>query len=175
MKVLLMGNPNVGKSALFNRITGSRVTESNYPGTTVDFTSGYLRMSRNDVEVIDVPGTFSLDPKDRAEDVAVKMLEESNGAVVVVVIDSSKIERGLYLALEILERGYKAVVALNMWDVAKDMEVNIDVQGLREILGVPVIPTTAVGGEGIKELVEALESATTTSIENIKVKAREAG
>ena len=172
MKVLLMGNPNVGKSALFNRITGSRVTESNYPGTTVDYTEGVLRMSRRDVRVIDVPGTFSLEPKDRAEEVAVSMLEESNDSVVVVVIDASRVERGLYLALEILERGHRAVVALNMWDVAKDRKVSIDVQGLQGILGVPVIPTSAVGGEGLKELVESIKDAAATDIESIRRRAR---
>ncbi|MHC1604551.1 MAG: FeoB small GTPase domain-containing protein, partial [Candidatus Methanofastidiosia archaeon] len=118
MKVLLMGHPNVGKSVIFNRLTGANVTESNYPGTTVDYTTGYMLLENRDVEVIDVPGTFSLEPKDRAEEVAVKMLEEEKEAIVVCVFDASKIERGLYLALEIIEKGYPVIIALNMWDVA---------------------------------------------------------
>ena len=77
MRVLLMGHPNVGKSAFFNRLTGANVIESNYPGTTVDYTKGYMRLGKRDVEVIDVPGTFSLEPKDKAEEVAVKMLREN--------------------------------------------------------------------------------------------------
>jgi len=168
MNILLMGNPNVGKSALFNRITGSGVIESNYPGTTVDYTEGFLRMGGKDAKVIDVPGAFSLEPKDRTEEIAVNILKESNDAVVVVVIDSSRIERGLYLALEILERGCKTVVALNMWDVAKARKIDIDLRRLQEILGVPVIPTSAVGGEGLKELVESIKRASVTDIEGIR-------
>jgi len=75
-KILLMGNPNVGKSVFFNRLTGANVIESNYPGTTVDYTKGYMKGDSEDFEIIDVPGTFSLEPKDKAEEVAVKMLEE---------------------------------------------------------------------------------------------------
>jgi ferrous iron transport protein B len=73
-RILLMGNPNVGKSVFFNRLTGANVIESNYPGTTVDYTRGYMRLEGEDIELIDVPGAFSLEPKDKAEEVAVKML-----------------------------------------------------------------------------------------------------
>ncbi|MFP4169620.1 MAG: FeoB small GTPase domain-containing protein [Methanomassiliicoccales archaeon] len=173
MRVLMMGHPNVGKSALFNHITGSKVVESNYPGTTVDYTYGHMRANGGDMEVIDVPGAFSLKAKDRAEEVAVRMLEENSDAVVMVVIDASKVERGLYLALEIIERGRKVVVALNMWDVARDHQVNVDVHALREILQVPVIPTVAVGGEGLKELVESIPQASTSSIEGIRRRMKE--
>ena len=83
MKILLMGHPNVGKSVFFNRLTGARVIESNYPGTTVDYTKGYMRLEGEEVEVLDVPGTFSLESKDKAEEVAVKMLDETKEAVVV--------------------------------------------------------------------------------------------
>ena len=159
MKILLMGHPNVGKSVFFNRLTGANVTESNYPGTTVDYTKGWMKIKGEDVELIDVPGTFSLDPKDKAEEVAVTMLRESEDAKVICVIDTSKIERGLYLALEIIEEGYPVVIALNMWDVAEDKNIGIDVGNLERILGVPVVPTTAISGEGIKELVSRLNDA----------------
>ena len=167
MKVLLMGHPNVGKSVVFNRLTGARVIESNYPGTTVDFTKGWMRLKGKNVEVIDVPGTFSLDPKDKAEEVAVKMLEEVKESMVICVIDASKIERGLYLALEIIEKGYPVVVALNMWDVAEDKNIEIDVKQLEEILGVPVVPTIAISGEGIRELVSRIKEASPVKIEKI--------
>jgi len=167
MKVLLMGHPNVGKSVFFNRLTGSNVIESNYPGTTVDYTKGYMLLENRDVEVIDVPGTFSLEPKDRSEDVAVKMLEEGKDAIVVCVIDASKIERGLYLALEIIEKGYPVVIALNMWDVAKDKNIEIDVKNLEKILGVPVIPTVAISGEGIREIVSKIKEASPVKIKQI--------
>lgn len=167
MKVLLMGHPNVGKSVVFNRITGANVTESNYPGTTVDYEKGYMRVGREEMELIDVPGTFSLEPKDKAEEVAVKMLNENKDSVVVCVIDSTKIERGLYLALEIIERGYPVVIALNMWDVAEDKKIQIDVEKLQQILGSPVVPTIAISGKGIKELVSRISEAAPIEIENV--------
>ena len=167
MKILLMGNPNVGKSVVFNRLTGARVIESNYPGTTVDYIRGWIQLKGKSVELVDVPGTFSLEPKDKAEEVAVKMLEEEKDAVVVCIIDASKVERGLYLTLEIIERGYPVVVALNMDDVAKDKNIQIDVKKLEQILGVPVVPTVAVSGEGIKELVSRIEEASPVRIDRI--------
>jgi len=167
MKVLLMGHPNVGKSVFFNRLTGSNVIESNYPGTTVDYTKGYMRLENRDVEVIDVPGTFSLEPKDKAEEVAVTMLEEEKDAIVVCVIDASKIERGLYLALEIIEKGYPVIIALNMWDVAKDKKIEINVKNLEKILGVPVMSTVAISGDGMKEIVSRIKEVKLVKIEKI--------
>lgn len=171
MKILLMGNPNVGKSAVFNRLTGAKVIESNYPGTTVDYTKGYMRLDGKDVEIIDVPGTFSLEPKDKAEEVAVKMLRENKDSIIICVIDSVKLERGLYLAIEIIEEGYPVVIALNMWDVAMDKNIWIDVKKLENMLGVPIIPTIAVSGEGIKELVSRIKEASIVDIKKIVEKA----
>ncbi|MFP4001578.1 MAG: FeoB small GTPase domain-containing protein [Thermoplasmata archaeon] len=170
MKLLLMGHPNVGKSVLFNRLTGAKVTESNYPGTTVDYTKGYMQLDGEEVELIDVPGTFSLDPKDKAEEVAVRMLKENEDSIVICVIDSTKIERGLYLALELIEMGYPVVIALNMWDVAKDKDIEIDMHRLRELLGVPVVPTIAVSGWGVKDLVSKIKEAEPRDISNIEFK-----
>lgn len=167
MKILLMGHPNVGKSVFFNRLTGAKVFESNYPGTTVDFMKGWMCIKGEDVELIDVPGTFSLEPKDKAEEVSVNMLEENRDCVVVCVLDASKIERGLYLALEIIEKCYTVVVALNMWDVAEDKNIRIGVEKLEQILGVPVVPTTAVSGEGFKKLVSRIKEAAPVKIEEI--------
>lgn len=167
MRILLMGHPNVGKSVFFNRLTGARVIESNYPGTTVDYTKGWMRLGSKDVELIDVPGAFSLEPKDKAEEVAVKMLRENGDGVVVCIIDASKIERGLYLALEIIEKGYPVVIALNMWDVAEDKNMQIDVEKLQRILGVPVVPTVAISGKGIKELASRIEDAKPVDVESI--------
>jgi len=171
VKVLLMGHPNVGKSVVFNRLTGARVIESNYPGTTVDYTKGWMRLGEGSVEIIDVPGTFSLEPKDKAEEVAVKMLEEERESIVICVIDASKIERGLYLALQIIEKGYPVVIALNMWDVTEDKNIEGDVEQLRQILGIPVVPTIAISGEGIRELASRIEEASPAKIEKIMKKA----
>jgi ferrous iron transport protein B len=166
-KILLMGNPNVGKSVFFNRLTGANVIESNYPGTTVDYTKGYMKGDSEDFEIIDVPGTFSLEPKDKAEEVAVKMLEEKKGALIICVIDASKIERGLYLVLEIIERGYPVVVALNMWDVAEDKNIQIDIEKLKSILNIPVVPTIAISGKGFKEVVLSLKKAASVGVNEI--------
>ena len=167
MKVLLMGHPNVGKSVVFNRLTGANVIISNYPGTTVDYTKGYMKVKGKDFTVIDVPGTFSLEAKDKAEEVAVKMLEEEKDAVVICVVDSSKIERGLYLTLEIIERGYPVILALNMWDIARDKSIHIDAEKLENILGVPVIPTIAINGKGIKDLVSRIKDAAPVGTDKI--------
>jgi len=172
-KILLMGNPNVGKSVFFNRLTGANVIESNYPGTTVDYTKGYTKGDSEDFEIIDVPGTFSLEPKDKAEEVAVKMLEEKKGALVICVVDASKIERGLYLALEIIERGYPVVLALNMWDVAEDKKIQINIEKLKSILNIPVIPTIAISGKGFKEVMLSIKKAASVEVKEIMEKVGE--
>ena len=166
-KVLLMGQANVGKSALFNRLAGASAFESNYAGTTVDFFKGRMRLDGESVEVIDVPGTFSLETKDKAEEVAIRMLEEHKGDTVVCVIDSSKIERGIYLALEIIEKGHAVIIALNMWDVARNTNMKIDTRRLEQILGVPVVPTVATKGEGIEELKSRMHEVSPVEIEGI--------
>ena len=93
MTILLMGHPNVGKSAVFNRLTGASISESNYPGTTVDFTEGRTVVAGEKCRIIDVPGTFSTEPRDEAEKVALDILKENSDATVILVIDSTKVER----------------------------------------------------------------------------------
>ncbi len=153
-KILLMGNPNVGKSAIFSRLTGARVVISNYPGTTVEFLQGNVKLLKEDATVIDVPGTYTLAPTNKAEEVAVRMLKD--GDVVINIIDATNLERNLYLTLELIERGIPVIIALNMWDDTKHKGVEINLEKLRAILGVPVVPTCGLTGEGIKELVEKL-------------------
>jgi len=167
MTILLMGHPNVGKSAVFNRLTGANITESNYPGTTVDYTEGFAMINGDEAKVIDVPGTFSTDPKDEAEKVAMDILEENEDATVVTVLDATKVERGLYLAFEILEKGYPLVIAINMWDDAEKQNIKIDTEGLENVLGVPVVPTVAISGEGISELVGRIPEASTVNVEEL--------
>jgi len=158
MKILLMGNPNVGKSVLFSRLTGVRVIVSNYPGTTVSYTRGETKLGEGTAEVIDVPGTYTLEPTSEAEEVALEMLR--SGDVVINVVNAANLERNLYLTLQLLEKGVPVVVALNMWDDTRHEGIDINLDKLRELLGVPVIPTVAVTGEGIKELVENIPKAT---------------
>ena len=157
--VLMVGNPNVGKSALFNRMTGANAVVSNYPGTTVDFTKGTLIEGNRIYVIVDVPGTYSLEPRDAAEEVAVQMLRHHPDATVMIVLDATRIERGLYLALEVMERGMPCILAVNMIDAAHEKQITVDTAELQRLLGVPVIPTTAISGEGVRSLAGMLRKA----------------
>ena len=156
-KILLMGNPNVGKSVIFSRLTGVHTTVSNYPGTTISYTRGFLKLGEEKVEVIDVPGTYTLEPTSEAEKIALQMLE--TGDIVINVVNATNLERSLYLTLQLLERDIPVVVALNLWDDTRHRGINVNIERLSEFLGVPAIPTVAVTGEGIKELVENIPRA----------------
>jgi len=158
-KILLIGNPNVGKSVIFSRLTGVNVIASNYPGTTVEFTKGYMRLGDEKVEVIDVPGTYTLEATSKAEEVALKMLKE--GDLVIDVVDATNLERNLNLTLQLLNDNKPVVVALNLWDETRHIGISIDPEKLEQILGVPVVPTCAITGEGIKKLVSKLPGART--------------
>ncbi len=158
--VLLMGNPNVGKSAFFSRLTGVHVTTSNYAGTTVEYTKGYMLLSGERAAVVDVPGTYSLEPTCKAEEVACQMLSDARpGDVVINVVDATNLERNLYLTLELLEQDIPVIVALNMWDEAHHRGIHVDVERLSEWLGVPVVPTVAVTGEGFQHLAVEVKHA----------------
>jgi ferrous iron transport protein B len=157
MRILLVGNPNVGKSALFSRLTGTHIIASNYPGTTVGFTKGYLKLGEERAELVDVPGTYSLEPSSRAEEVAVNMLKD--GDLIINTVDATNLERNLNLTLQLLERRIPMIVALNMWDDTQHRGINIDVAKLEELLEVPVVPTVGVTGQGIRELVRRLSEA----------------
>ncbi len=156
-KIVLMGNPNVGKSVVFTRLTGANVISSNYPGTTVDFSKGKMHIDQKKVEIIDAPGTYSLEPSNKTEEVAAELMEEAD--IVINVIDSTNLERNLYLTLELLEKNIPVVIALNLWDETKHLGIHIDSEKLEEIIEVPVEPITALTGEGIKELVSRIKDA----------------
>jgi len=157
-KVLLVGNPNVGKSALFTRLTGVHAFSSNYPGTTVGFTEGTLRFEGTRYRLIDVPGAYTIEPTNEAEEVAKRIIEEG-ADIVVVTLDATALERNLNLALQVLAMGFPSIIALNMVDEARHEGVNIDIETLEKELGIPVIGTVAVIGKGIKELISRLQEA----------------
>ena len=154
VKILLAGNPNTGKSVFFNRITGIGVIISNYPGTTVELLSGKTRFNGKEIVVIDLPGTYSLGAGSMDERVARAAILEEKSAIVIDIVDASNLERNLYLTLQLLELQTPIVVALNMIDEARKRGIEIDHEKLSELLGVPVVPTVATRGEGIKEVVE---------------------
>ncbi|MBN1797167.1 MAG: ferrous iron transporter B [Spirochaetales bacterium] len=160
--LLLMGNPNVGKSALFARLTGVHVVAANYPGSTVEYTKGYLKIKDERWEVIDVPGTYSLDPTSKAEEVAVRML--SQGDIIINVVDATNLERNLNLSLQLLKKRIPMLMVLNFWDETTHKGIHIDNVKLQHLCGIPVIPTTAVSGEGVKNLVEIIPSAKISSV-----------
>jgi ferrous iron transport protein B len=170
-KILLMGNPNVGKSVIFSRLTGLDVIASNYPGSTVEYTKGYVIISGEKYELVDVPGTYSLAATNKAEEVAVRMLSEYGpGDLLLNVVDSANLERNLLLTLELLKLGRTAVVALNRWDMTASRGIEITPAELSKLLTVPVIPVTGVSGEGIKELMAALEaSAASQAVPSVEV------
>lgn len=155
-KILLIGPPNVGKSAFFNRFTGMNVSVANYSGTTVDYTAGKLDMGDKSFLLIDVPGTYTLDATNEAERVAVEMLRGKPTGVICVV-DANNLESSLYLLLQVLEQGLPVVVALNRFDLAKEKGYDIDPARLAKELNVPVIPTVAVTGQGMDRLKENLK------------------
>lgn len=214
MRILLMGNPNVGKSVIFSRLTGVHVMSSNYPGTTVGFTAGYTKVSDKIAEVVDVPGAYTLEPTCEAEEVALKMLQnpdsmleiksmrhvrksvelhkgrhllhkifgrkkskedkdeqlklekelqkigrEGRKNIIVNVLDATNLERNLYLTMQLLEYGLPMIVVLNMWDDTRHTGIKIDLKRLEALLGVPVVTTSAINGEGIKEMVGRIPQA----------------
>ncbi|MBU0502591.1 MAG: 50S ribosome-binding GTPase, partial [Candidatus Margulisbacteria bacterium] len=156
-KIVLIGNPNVGKSVFFSRLTGVHVISSNYAGTTVEFSKGYTLVGDEKVEIVDAPGTYTLSPTCKAEEVACQIVDE--GDLVINVVDATNLERNLYLTLELMERKVPVIVALNMWDETKHKGIQIDTEALSKWLGVPVVPTVAVTGEGFAALIAELARA----------------
>ncbi len=157
--LLLVGNPNVGKSALFSHLTGKYVTVSNYPGTTVDLTRGRHRGNAREYEVVDTPGVYSLHPQSEDELVTRDLLLAHPHATVILVLDAKNLARGLLLAQQLGELGTPFCVALNMADEALSQGLRIDEAALAEALGVPVVPTVATSGRGIDALAAALAEA----------------
>jgi ferrous iron transport protein B len=165
-KILLIGNPNVGKSVIFSRLTGAKVIASNYPGTTVGYTKGYMRLGNEKVEVTDVPGTYSLEPASKAEEVALEMLEEAireDDCIIINVIDATNLERNLNLTLQLLEKNIPLVICLNIWDEAKHTGIDINERKLEQILDVPIVPTCGITGEGISNLVNRIKESRISS------------
>jgi len=165
--VAVVGNPNTGKTTLFNRLTGQRARVGNYPGITVDRRSGRMRPAASDgsapteVEVFDVPGCYSLSARSAEEKIAIDAILGWNGNarpdLALIVVDATQLVRNLYLVLQILELGVPAVVALNLIDEAGASAP--DARALSLLLGVPCIPTAARSGQGIAELEAAIASA----------------
>ncbi len=152
IKVALAGNPNSGKTTLFNALTGSRQKVANYPGVTVDSKKGRYEHNGRMFEVIDLPGTYSLTSFSPEELIARKELMSGDLDVVVVVVDSTNLERNLYLLVQIMEMGANPILCLNMSDEARRAGQSLDVRQMKKLLGFPVIETVASRGSGIDRL-----------------------
>lgn len=151
-KIVIVGSPNVGKSVVFSRLTGTYVTVSNYPGTTVEVSRGRGRFAGLEFEVVDTPGMYSLSPITAEEQVARSLLMRGRPDVVVQVVDAKNLRRMLPLTLELLEAGLPLILDLNVMDEAEELGMTIDAAGLEKELGIPVVATISTTGRGIAEL-----------------------
>ena len=147
MILALAGNQNCGKTTLFNQLTGSNQHVGNFPGVTVDRKSGEVRGHKN-CEVVDLPGIYSIRPYTNEEIVARDFLIDEKPDAIINIADATNIERNLYLTLQMLEMNIPMVLALNMMDEVRNNGGTIDVKGLSERLGIPVLPISAAKNEG---------------------------
>ncbi|MBU09960.1 MAG: ferrous iron transport protein B [Gemmatimonadetes bacterium] len=160
--IALVGNPNTGKTTLFNALTGLSQRVGNYPGVTVQYQSGHMDLASGDAQIIDLPGTYSLSASSPDEAIAVDvLLGQQVGAdpidVVVVIADASNLRRHLYLLSQIIETDHRVVLALNMMDLARERGVHVDIDELSARLGIRVVALTSHRGDGIDELILAVE------------------
>ena len=173
LRVALLGNPNTGKSSLFNALVGGQQQVGNYPGATIEKFVGRCTHEGRELAIVDLPGLYSLNPASPDEQVAVDVLLTPSVAdmqvmdVVVCVLDASNLVRNLYLTTQVLELGIPAVVALNMMDVAAQAETTIDVEQLSLALGVPVVVTHGSRKQGTAELRSAIASAAVVATTNV--------
>lgn len=161
LSIALAGNPNSGKTTLFNLLTGSSQHVGNWPGKTIEKRSGRFSYADTEFEVVDLPGTYSLAAVSPEESVARDYLLQETPDVLILVVDASNPERNLYLTVQILELGIPCVVALNMSDTAEARGLRIDHGLLQQKLGVPVIRTVARRRDGIEDLLSAVVARST--------------
>lgn len=164
--IAVAGNPNAGKTTLFNTLTGSNQRVGNYPGVTVEKKEGECRAGELTLHLVDLPGTYSLTAYSQDELVARSFIVDERPDAVLTVVDASNLERNLYLTLQILEMGVPVVVALNMHDIARQRGIHIDIGKLSEMLGVPVVATVGHKSEGKGELLSTLADVVRGKREN---------
>ncbi|UWU47736.1 small GTP-binding protein domain-containing protein [Limnospira platensis C1] len=161
--IALVGNPNCGKTTLFNALTGSNQRVGNWPGVTVERKEGSYRYQNQAIKVIDLPGVYSLDVEDAStgldEQVARDYLLSGEATLIINIVDASNLERNLYLTTQLLEMGLPIAIALNMIDIAQQRQITIDAQQLGDRLGCPVIPMSASSGRGVEQLREIVRDA----------------
>lgn len=160
LKVALVGNPNSGKTSLFNKLTGLHQKVGNFPGITVEKKSGQFEVDDLTVDVVDLPGTYSLQPRSMDEEVTADAINDSENVdhpdLALIVVDASHLKTSLYLALQVIEKQIPAILVMNMADQLTRLSPDLDVDSLAEQLGVPILKTVARDGDGIEELKQAV-------------------
>ena len=164
----LAGNPNVGKTTVFNQLTGMRQHVGNWPGKTVERAEGHFNHGSYDYEVIDLPGNYALSAHSMEEIVSRDFIVDDDSDVIINVVDAANLERNLYLTVQMMELGANLVMALNMNDFAKKKDHIIDIGLMSELLGFPVIEVNAKNGEGFDELLTTVEKQSKNSIDSSK-------
>ena len=154
--IALAGNPNSGKTTVFNNLTGARQHVGNWPGVTVEKKEGTCYYQGQSIRVVDLPGVYSLTAYSLDEVVARDFVVDEKPDVVVNIVDATNLERNLYLTIQFLEMEAKVVVALNMMDMAKGRGYQINVRDLSRLLGVPVVPMVAIRNEGTQDLLRSV-------------------
>lgn len=177
LRVALIGNPNTGKSTLFNALAGMRVRTGNYPGVTVEQKVGRTVWQGRSIELIDLPGTYSLAPRSPDEMVTVNVLTGCSGEVppdvVICICNALALERNLFLATQVQEIGLPTILCLNMWDEVERAGVSIDVAGLSQELGLPVVTTSAHHRRGLDSLQSAVLNEVSRDSDMNRVRERE--
>jgi ferrous iron transport protein B len=156
LTVALAGNPNTGKSSIFNLLTGARQHVGNWPGKTVSRSHGSFTHEHCTVEVVDLPGTYSLNASSPEEVIARDYLVSREPDAVVIVVDAANLERNLYLTVQVLEIGVPTILVLNMTDVAASRGIEVDDAELSVRLGIPVVRMVARSGSGLEDLKDAV-------------------
>ena len=153
MQIILVGQPNCGKSTIFNHVVGYKAVVANFPGATVKYTKGNIELGNQKIEVVDLPGTYSSQTTDEAELVAIDYLRNhSNDSILINVMDASVLSRSLQLTIQLASLQMPMIIALNMIDEAENKGISINKKGLEEIFNVPVIETIGRKGVGVYEL-----------------------
>lgn len=161
-KVVLVGNPNVGKSLAFSRITRIGIATANYAGTTVEMKAGRCKYQDNEYEIIDGPGIYSLEEFSKTDEIALHLIDDAD--IIVNIVDSTNLERNLNLTLQLLKRKKPMVVCLNFWEDTVHKGITINTQKLEKFLDVPIVTISALRSEGISELLSSLKSAHASSL-----------
>ena len=171
LNLAFIGNPNCGKTTLFNAYTGANLKVANWPGVTIEKKEGHFDYNDIEINVTDLPGIYSLNSYSIEEQISRQYLEDGNADIIIDIIDASSIERNLYLALQLIETGQAIVLALNMMDIVKKRGMKINIKKLEDKLGVRIVPISAKNRSGLDELIEtAVEQAYKNQVGNVKVK-----